>query len=143
MSTTNETPEPGGRRQDAAAILLVAAVVLILVVAYQVLHGLAASAGSDDRVREVLTIQARVILVAAALVLAAATALAVVLWRLAKATLAQERFPPEGLPRMLDAEPRKGVAAIYLGRGLRRAAVASALAGLLLSLSAAWFALRL
>jgi hypothetical protein len=142
MNTTNETP-PGERRQDAATILLVIGVALALVLAYQVLRGLAVDAENGERVREVLTFQARVILVAAAVVLATASILAAMLWRLAKATLAQERFPPEGLPKLLDAQPRKGVAAIYLGRNLRRAALVSAIAGIALALSAGWFALGL
>jgi hypothetical protein len=94
-------------------------------------------------VREVLAYQRGLIAFAAVLVLATATTLALLLWRLGQATLKQEAFPPAGLPRLLEAEPRRGVAAIYLGQRLRQAAVAAAVSGIAVSGAAAWFAARL
>jgi hypothetical protein len=47
-------------------------------------------------VREILDYQRGLILFAAGLVLATAIALALLLWRLGQATLAQEIFPPPG-----------------------------------------------
>ena len=134
---------PQGWRQHVPTIALLAAVALVLALAWHVLDQLSAGAANADAVDSVLASQRRVIGFAAVLVLAIALALAALLWRLGQATYAQERFPPAGLPKLLDAEPRKGVAAAYLGLRLRRAAVLAALVGVAIALSAAWFALHL
>jgi len=130
-------------REQAGTALLVVAVVVILVLAYRVLHGMSVRAAHGEAVREILDYQRGLILFAAVLVLATAIALALLLWRLGRATLEQEIFPPAGLPKLIEAEPRRGVAAIYLGRRLRQAAVAAAVSGIAVSGAAAWFAARL
>jgi len=63
----------------------------------------------------------------AVLVLGTGLALARLLLRVGNATRDQERFPPEGTAQLLDAAPRKGVAALYLARNLRLAGIACAI----------------
>ena len=134
---------PNGWREHAGTLALFAIVLAVLVLAYHVLHDLSARAARGEGVSEALGYQRKLIGFSAVLVLVTATTLAALLWRLARATLRQEVFPPAGLPKLLDAKPRKGVAAIYLGRRLRVAALFSGLGGLALALAAAWYALRL
>jgi hypothetical protein len=130
-------------REFAWTVALVAAVAVILWLAYLSVHDLTLRAAQGDPVAEVLADDRRLVLFAALLVLATALTLAFLLWRVGQATFTQERFPPTGLPKLLDAQPRKGVAAAYLGLRLRRAAVVAAVSGVGLAVAAAWFALRL
>jgi hypothetical protein len=139
--TSSSTP-PNGWREHAATVALVVVVVAVLALAYHVLHDLSLRAARGEGVREALDFQHRMMGYAAMLVLLTSSMLAVVLWRVGRATAAQERFPPEGVPKVLDAEPRKGVAAIYLGRRLCLAALIAGLGGLALALVAALYLLR-
>ena len=132
-----------GWREHAGTALLVVAVAAILALAYHFMHGISVRAAQGGSVPEILGYQRGVILCAAVLVLATTLTLALLLWRLGEATFRQEVFPPAGLPKLIDAAPRRGVAAIYLGLHLRRAALVAALSGIALSGAAAWFASRL
>jgi len=137
-------PDPKtGWREHAGTALLVVAVAAILALAFHFLHGMSERAADGEAVSETLGTLRGVILCAAVLVLATALTLALLLWRLGQATLQQEAFPPRGLPKLIDAEPRRGVAAVYLGLRLRRAALIAALSGIVLAGGAAWFASRL
>ena len=139
--TSSSTP-PNGWREHAATVALVAGVVGVLVLAYHVLHTLSLRAAGGEGVGEALAYQHKVMGFAAILVLVTTTTLAALLWRLGRATLAQERFPPDNVQKLLDARPRKGVAAIYLGRRLMLAAAIAALGGVGMALAAAWYLLR-
>jgi hypothetical protein len=122
---------------------LVGGVLVVLGLAYSVLHGMAERAAHGESISGMLAYIRNVLMFAAALVAITALSLAHLLWRLGQATRKQERFPPEGLPKLIEAAPRKGVAAIYLGRKLSRAAQFIAAAGILLALGALWYSTRL
>jgi len=139
--TSSSTP-PDGWREHAATVALVVVVLAVLALSYHVLHDLSLRAAHGEGVREALDLQQRMMGCAALLVLLSSSVLAAALWRVARATIAQERFPPDGVPKLLDAKPRKGVAAIYLGRRLRLAALIAGLGGLGLALGAALYLLR-
>ena len=139
--TSSPTP-PNGWREHAATIALFALVIAMLALAYYVMHDQSLRAAGGEGVREELDSQHKVMGVAAVLVLVTSATLAALLWRLGSATIAQERFPPDGVQRLLDARPRKGVAAIYLGRRLVLAAATAALGGVGMALAAAWYLLR-
>ena len=141
---TNPSPparDKGKQRELFASIALVGGVALALWAGHAVLQDMGDRAASGQ-VDQAMQFVRNLMLVAATVSIGMMLLLARLLLRIARATEAQQRFPPEGLPRWLEAEPRRGVASLYLARRLVFAARGCVAMALVAAVIAGWMMLR-